>query len=428
MTVRADMIGSPIAPSDGSAVEQAIDDIAAGHPVIVVDDRDRENEADLIFAGAHSTPERMAFMIRYTSGLVCAPMPGDDLDRLELPAMVADNTDPKRTAYAISIDAAHGVGTGISAADRSCTVRALADPATRAGDLTRPGHILPLRAHPNGVLERRGHTEAAVDLVRLAGIAPVGVIAELVNDDGTMMRGDRLAVFARTHGLTMISVAQLADFRYRHETLLHRVAVTRLPTGFGTFAAYAYRSVITGAEHVALVCGTPDPDAAILTRVHSECLTGDAFGSVRCDCGAQLTEAMTRIAAHGGVLIYLRGHEGRGIGLAPKLRAYQLQESGRDTVEANLDLGLPVDARSYHEAAQILRDLDVRTVRLLTNNPGKQRDLERGGITVVDRIGTTTVAGPDNIDYLRTKRDRMGHLLTDLDQHVTLHHDRPGAS
>ncbi|SDS84356.1 bifunctional 3,4-dihydroxy-2-butanone-4-phosphate synthase/GTP cyclohydrolase II [Microlunatus soli] len=425
---------SPRGPSTGSgpaaddaAVERVIAEVAAGRPVVVVDDHDREDEGDLIFAGAHSTTELMAFMIRHSSGVVCVPMLGEDLDRLALPAMVADNADPKGTAYAISVDAATEVSTGISAADRSRTVRALTDPGTTTTDLTRPGHVFPLRARPRGVLERRGHTEAAVDLARLAGQPPVGVIAELVNDDGTMTRGRQLTTFAEQHRLTMISIEQLAGYRWRHERLIEPVAVTNLPTAYGIFTAHAYRSLITGAEHVALVGGTVDVDTPVLTRVHSECLTGDAFGSLRCDCGPQLTDALATIAEQGGVLVYLRGQEGRGIGLAPKLQAYQLQESGRDTVDANLDLGLPADARSYDDAAQILRDLGVSAVRLITNNPAKQRGLERGGIDVTELIATGTFAGPDNINYLRTKRDRMGHRLADLDTHQP-HHHRGAAS
>lgn len=409
-------------PSTGSGtladdvdVERAIAEVAAGRPVVVVDDHDRENEGDLIFAGAHSSPELMAFMIRNSSGVVCVPMLGEDLDRLALPAMVTDNADPKGTAYAISVDAATGVSTGISAADRSRTVRALTEPTTATTDLTRPGHVFPLRARPGGVLERRGHTEAAVDLAGLAGQRPVGVIAELVNDDGTMTRGRQLTAFAEQHRLAMISIEQLAGYRWRHERLIEPVAVTNLPTAYGTFTAHAYRSLITGAEHVALVAGSVKGDTPVLTRVHSECLTGDAFGSLRCDCGPQLADAMATIAERGGVLVYLRGQEGRGIGLAPKLQAYQLQEAGRDTVDANLDLGLPADARSYDDAAQILRDLGVTAVRLITNNPAKQRGLERGGIAVTQLVATGTFAGPDNINYLRTKRDRMGHRLADLE-------------
>ncbi|QDP94523.1 bifunctional 3,4-dihydroxy-2-butanone-4-phosphate synthase/GTP cyclohydrolase II [Microlunatus elymi] len=395
-------------------IERAIAAVAAGHPVVVADDEDRENEGDLIFAAQKATPELMAFMIRHGSGVVCVPMTGDDLDRLAIGPMVARNADPMRTAYTITVDASRGVTTGISAADRTRTAQMLADPASEPADLTRPGHVFPLRARDGGVLERRGHTEAGVDLARLAGVRPAGVICELVNDDGTMMRGPQLRRFAQRHDLIMISIEQLARYRWRHERMVERIAVTRLPTAYGEFTAYGYRSRLTGVEHVALVSGRPGTDA-VLARVHSECLTGDVFGSLRCDCGPQLQDAMARIGRDGGVLIYLRGQEGRGIGLVPKLRAYQLQERGRDTVDANLDLGLPADARSYDDAAQILRDLDIASVRLITNNPAKQDGLVRGGIRVVERIDTGTFSGPDNLRYLQTKRDRMGHRLTGLD-------------
>jgi 3,4-dihydroxy 2-butanone 4-phosphate synthase/GTP cyclohydrolase II len=420
---------TPGAAGDAS-VDQAIAEVAAGHPVVVLDDQDRENEGDLIFAGSFCTPDLMAFMIRHTSGVVCVPMLGPDLERLRLGPMVAENRDPKQTAYTVTADAASGVSTGISAADRCRTVQVLTDPNSTADDLTRPGHVFGLRARDNGVLERRGHTEAAVDLARLAGLPPVGVIAELVNDDGTMMRGAQLDTFAEEHGLTVISIEQLAAYRLRHEQHLERVAVTSLPTAYGEFTAYAYRATLTGAEHVALAAGRIDR-SPVLTRVHSECLTGDAFGSLRCDCGPQLADALRTIADQGGVLIYLRGQEGRGIGLAPKLRAYQLQDAGRDTVEANLDQGLPADARSYHDAAQILADLGIEQVRLISNNPAKQDGLERGGVEVVERIPTGTFAGPHNLGYLRTKRDRMGHDIADLDRREPdrpVHHHRHTSS
>jgi len=404
---------------EDSLVEAAVRQFAAGRPVVVADDESRENEGDLIFAADLATPELMAFMIRYTSGVVCAPMTGEDLDRLRIGPMVAENADPKQTAFTVTVDARHAVTTGISAADRTRTVRQLADPGAMPDDLTRPGHVFPLRARAGGVLERRGHTEAAIDLARLAGRRPVGVISELTNDDGTMLRGPQLADFARDHELTMISIEQLARYRWRHESLLERVAITSLPTVHGTFTAHGYRSRLTGVEHVALVAGDLLADGGpVLARVHSECLTGDAFGSLRCDCGPQLRDAMAQIAEQGrGVLVYLRGQEGRGIGLAPKLQAYQLQESGRDTVDANLDLGLPADARSYDDAAQILRDLGARRVRLITNNPAKIDGLRRSGITVTEQLRTEAFTTPYNIDYLRTKRDRMGHDL--LDQATT---------
>ena len=393
--------------------------------MVVADDHDRENEGDLIFAAQMATPALMGFMIRYSSGVVCVPMLGAELDRLAIAQMVPHNAERMRTAYTITVDAAVGVTTGISAADRTRTVRVLADPNSGPTDLTRPGHVFPLRARDCGVLERRGHTEAGVDLARLAGLRPAGVICELVNDDGSVMHDGQLRAFAAEHDLIMISIEQLARYRWRHEQLVERIAVTRLPTAYGDFAAYGYRSRLTGVEHVALVAGDPGPDA-VLTRVHSECLTGDVFGSRRCDCGPQLAEALARIGRDGGVLVYLRGQEGRGIGLVPKLRAYQLQERGRDTVDANLDLGLPADARNYDDAAQILRDLGVESVRLITNNPAKQDGLLRCGIQVVERIDTGTFSGPDNLRYLLTKRDRMGHRLTGLD--LTSGPDTPGAS
>jgi 3,4-dihydroxy 2-butanone 4-phosphate synthase/GTP cyclohydrolase II len=399
-------------PSDPDLrVLRAIDAIAAGQPVVVIDDQDRENEGDLIIAADRITPAQMAFMIRYTSGVVCLPMTGADLDRLEIGPMVTENTDPKRTAYTVTVDAADGVSTGISAADRTRTARVLADPATRGDQLTRPGHIFPLRAHDGGVLQRRGHTEAAVDLARLAGRRPAGVIAELINDDGTMMRGPQLQAFATQHGLITISVEELAGYRRRHEGGVERIAVTTLPTAYGDFAAYAYRSRTSGTEHIALLAGTVDRTTPALTRVHSECLTGDAFGSQRCDCGPQLQRALATIASAGGVLIYLRDQEGRGIGLAPKLQAYALQDQGRDTVDANRDLGLPVDARRYDDAAAILDDLEIGAVRLLSNNPAKQRGLEDAGITVAELVPITTSAGRHNLRYLQTKRDRLGHAL-----------------
>ncbi|MEI2713291.1 MAG: bifunctional 3,4-dihydroxy-2-butanone-4-phosphate synthase/GTP cyclohydrolase II [Nocardioides sp.] len=397
-------------------VERAIEDIALGKAVIVVDDEDRENEGDLIFAAAKATPELMAFTIRHSSGVICAPLPGEILDRLEIPLMTPHNKDAYRTAYTISVDARDGVTTGISAADRARTVRTLADSATEPWELTRPGHVFPLRYREGGVLVRRGHTEAAVDLCNLAGLTPAGVLVEVVNDDGTMKRGPQLREFADEHGLTMISIEDLVRFRRRHETHVERVAETRLPTKYGNFAAYGYRITIDGSEHLALAYGDLAGDAPVLTRVHSECLTGDVFASARCDCGPQLDEAMLQIVDEGrGVIVYLRGHEGRGIGLVAKLQAYALQDVGRDTVDANLDLGLPADARHYGTATQILRDLDVTSVRLLTNNPEKVTSLEDFGIEVIERVALTPHPNDHNIDYLRTKRDRMGHALPDLE-------------
>jgi 3,4-dihydroxy 2-butanone 4-phosphate synthase/GTP cyclohydrolase II len=400
-------------------VERAIADIAAGKAVVVVDDEDRENEGDIIFAASKATPELMAFTIRYSSGVICAPMPGAMLDRLEIPLMTPHNRDAYRTAYTISVDARDGVTTGISAADRAHTVRVLADSATEPWELTRPGHVFPLRYREGGVLVRRGHTEAAVDLCRLAGLTPTGVLVEVVNDDGTMKRAPELRAFADEHGLAMISIEDLVRYRRRVETHVVREAETRLPTAHGDFTAIGYTITVDGSEHVALVYGDPAALAdggPVLTRVHSECLTGDVFGSSRCDCGPQLNEAMDRIVAEGrGVVVYLRGHEGRGIGLVAKLQAYQLQDGGRDTVDANLDLGLPADARHYGAATQILKDLGVSEVRLLTNNPDKVTSLEDYGITVAERVPLTPHPNGHNLAYLLTKRDRMGHDLPDLD-------------
>ncbi len=396
-------------------VERAIADIAAGKAVVVVDDETRENEGDLIFAASKATPELMAFTIRYSSGVICVPMPAHMLDRLEIPLMTPHNKDKLRTAYTISVDARDGVSTGISAADRAHTARVLADSATEPWEITRPGHVFPLRYQDGGVLMRRGHTEAAVDLATLAGLTPAGVLVEIVNDDGTMKRGPELREFADEHGLAMISIEDLVRYRRRVENLVERVAETRLPTRHGDFTAYGYRITVDGSEHIALVHGDLSGPEPVLTRVHSECLTGDVFGSRRCDCGPQLDEALQRVAAEGrGIVIYLRGHEGRGIGLIAKLQAYALQDDGRDTVDANLDLGLPADARHYGTATQILRDLGVGTVRLLTNNPDKVSNLEEFGVAVAARVPLTPHPNDHNIAYLLTKRDRMGHLLPDL--------------
>ncbi|TWH00055.1 3,4-dihydroxy 2-butanone 4-phosphate synthase/GTP cyclohydrolase II [Nocardioides sp. J9] len=400
-------------------VERAIADIAAGRAVVVVDDEDRENEGDIIFAASKATPELMAWTIRYSSGVICAPMPGAMLDRLEIPLMTPHNKDAYRTAYTISVDARDGTTTGISAADRARTVRTLADSATEPWELTRPGHVFPLRYREGGVLVRRGHTEAAVDLCRLAGLTPAGVLVEVVNDDGTMKRAPELRDFADEHGLAMISIEDLVRYRRRVERHVVREAETRLPTRHGDFTAIGYTITVDGSEHVALVHGDPETiteDGPVLTRVHSECLTGDVFGSRRCDCGPQLDEALARIVEEGrGVVVYLRGHEGRGIGLVAKLQAYQLQDGGRDTVDANLDLGLPADARHYGAATQILKDLGIEEVRLLTNNPDKVSSLEDYGIKVAERVPLTPHPNDHNLAYLLTKRDRMGHDLPDLE-------------
>jgi 3,4-dihydroxy 2-butanone 4-phosphate synthase/GTP cyclohydrolase II len=396
-------------------VERAVADIAAGRAVVVVDDEDRENEGDLVFAAGKATPELMGFMIRWTSGFVCVGVEGATLDRLHIPLMTPHNRERMRTAYTVSVDARDGITTGISAADRCHTVRVLADSATESYELVQPGHILPLRYRDGGVLARPGHTEASVDLARLAGLTPAGVLCEIVNDDGSMMRAPALRRFADAHRLTMISIADLVRFRRRRESQVVRLAQTRLPTAHGIFRAHGYRDVVTGSEHVALVLGDVADGAPVLARVHSECLTGDTFGSLRCDCGPQLRAAMAAVTAERrGVVVYLRGHEGRGIGLAHKLRAYELQDAGRDTIDANLDLGLPADARDYGTGAQILADLGVRSLRLMTNNPAKLAGLEGYGLRIVDRVPLPVHPHPENIRYLRTKRDRMGHALPHL--------------
>jgi 3,4-dihydroxy 2-butanone 4-phosphate synthase/GTP cyclohydrolase II len=400
-----------------SSIEEAVAEFAAGRPVIVVDDEDRENEGDLIFAAQKATPELVAFMVRYTSGYICVPLTEEECDRLELPPMYHTNQDRRGTAYTVTVDAREGIGTGISAADRAHTIRLLGDPATRATDLARPGHVVPLRARRGGVLRRPGHTEAAVDLATLAGLRSAGVLCELVNDDGTMMRLPQLRGFAAAHGLALITIADLIAYRRRSEKQVERVAEARIPTGYGEFQAVGYRSEYDSAEHVALVYGDLTDGRDVLVRVHSECLTGDVFGSLRCDCGPQLQAALRRVAEEGrGVVLYVRGHEGRGIGLLHKLQAYQLQDLGRDTVDANLELGLPADARDYGTGAQILYDLGVRTMRLLTNNPAKRAGLEGYGLGIVGREPLPVRPHPENVRYLRTKRDRMGHLLDELDE------------
>ncbi|MEI5103578.1 bifunctional 3,4-dihydroxy-2-butanone-4-phosphate synthase/GTP cyclohydrolase II [Streptomyces sp. PmtG] len=399
-------------------VELAVRDIAAGRPVVVVDDEDRENEGDLVIAAEKATPEIVAFMMSECRGLICAPMEGSELDRLDLPQMVTDNTESMRTAFTVTVDAsaAHGVTTGISAADRATTLQMLAGGKARAADFVRPGHIFPLRAKEGGVLARPGHTEAAVDLARLAGLRPAGAIVEIAGEDGRMLRLPQLIPFARKHGLTIISIEDLIDYRRSAEPTVRREAEVHLPTAFGEFTAYGYRSTADGVEHVALVHGDIGGGEDVLVRLHSECLTGDVFHSLRCDCGPQLQESMRRIADTGrGVVVYLRGHEGRGIGLMSKLRAYELQERGSDTLDANLELGLPADARDYGAGAQILDDLGVRSLRLLTNNPDKTEALARHGLKVIAREPMPVTAGEHNLRYLRTKRDRMGHDLPWLD-------------
>lgn len=397
------------------SMERAIAEIAAGRPVVVVDDADRENEGDIIVAASKMTPELMAFMIRHTSGVICVPLLGEDLDRLQLPLMTAQNSERMRTAFTISVDARDGVTTGISAADRARTVRVLVDSATEPYELVRPGHIFPLRYTEGGVLRRPGHTEAAVDLARLAGLSPAGVLAEVVNDDGTMARLPALRQFADEHGLALISIAQLIEYRRRSERMVRQVVETRLPNSYGDWRALGYLNSMDGTEHVALVFGDLGDGERVLVRVHSECLTGDVLGSRRCDCGAQLDAAMAAVAAEGrGIVLYLRGHEGRGIGLLSKLRAYQLQDGGADTVDANLELGLPADAREYSTGAQMLADLGVRSVRLLTNNPAKVRGLSGFGVEVASRVALPVTPTQENLRYLMAKRDRLGHEIEGL--------------
>ncbi len=408
---------TPVAAGDTrfGTIEAAIADIAAGRPVVVTDDADRENEGDIVFAAQMATPELLGFTIRWTSGVVCVPMTGEDLDRLELPPMYHVNQDRKGTAYTVSVDAREGVTTGISAGDRAHTIRLLSDPATTSYDVTRPGHVFPLRAKEGGVLRRAGHTEAAVDLARLAGLRPAGALCEVVNEDGTMARLPQLVDFVDRHGLTLISIADLIAYRRRHDRQVTAVAEATIPTHHGEFRAIGYLGLLDGREHVALVRGDVGDGERILVRVHSECLTGDVLGSLRCDCGPQLDAALAAVAAEGrGVVLYVRGHEGRGIGLMHKLQAYQLQELGADTVDANLSLGLPADARDYGTGAQILVDLGVRTMRLLTNNPAKRAGLEGYGLEIVDRVPLPVAPTSENLHYLRTKRDRMGHLIPDL--------------
>lgn len=403
-----------------SPIEDALDALRAGRPVIVADDENRENEGDIIISAELATPQTMAWMVRWTSGLICAPMPADLADSLNLPPMVESNEDARSTAYTVSVDAAEGVTTGISAHDRARTLNVLADPASTAASIIRPGHILPLRAVDGGVRERAGHTEAAVELMRLAGLQPVGAIAEVVDEDGSMMRLPGLLELGERDGVPVITIEQLIAHLNEHEPLdtlptahpRRRVSLradATVPTDHGSFRFLAYKDRITGTDHIAVVSGTPEETA--LVRVHSECLTGEAFGSQKCECGPQLQAALDRIDAEGGVVIYMRGHEGRGIGLINKLRAYSLQEEGLDTVDANLALGLPADARDYAAAAGILADLGVSKVRLLTNNTDKVAKLRELGLDVVEQVPLIVGVGPNNHQYLETKRDRMGHII-----------------
>ncbi len=404
-------------PSRGTApirfdrIEDAIQDVRHGRMVIVVDDEDRENEGDLTMAAEKITPAAINFMATNGRGLICMPIMGERLDQLQIPAMVSENTSPFETAFAVSVEAKHKVSTGISAHDRAATIKAILAPNTRPDDLARPGHMFPLRAREGGVLTRAGQTEAAVDLARLAGLYPAGVICEIMNPNGTMARVPELARFARRHGLRLITIKDLIDFRMRREKFVSRVASTILPTRHGTFKALLYHSQVDNKHHLALVKGDLTVADPVLVRVHSECLTGDALGSLRCDCGSQLDRALARIAHEGkGVLLYIR-QEGRGIGLANKLRAYELQDQGFDTVEANEKLGFKPDLRDYGVGAQILVDLGVSKLRLMTNNPRKIVGLEGYGLAVVERVPLLTRPTATNLGYLETKREKLGHLI-----------------
>jgi 3,4-dihydroxy 2-butanone 4-phosphate synthase/GTP cyclohydrolase II len=401
-----------------AAIPDAIAAIGRGEMLVVVDDEDRENEGDLVMAAEFATPERLAFIVRHTSGVVCAPLTAERCDELDLPLMVEDNSERHGTAFTVSVDLRDETTTGISASDRAATLRALAEPLRRADDFARPGHVFPLRARPGGVLKRAGHTEAAVDLARLAGCRPAGVICEVVDDSGGMARRPQLLRFAEEHGLLVVSIADLVRHRHRTERLVRRVATAELPTEWATYTCHVYENLLDGTESVAFVLGDVERDDATLVRVHSECLTGDVFGSRRCDCGHQLRESMARIAAEGsGVIVYLRGHEGRGIGLTHKIRAYSLQDGGLDTVDANLAQGLPVDDRDYGIGAQILADLGVRRLRLMTNNPAKYTGLQGYDLDIVERVPMPSVPTAENLRYLLTKSERMGHLL---DPHTAL--------
>ena len=402
------------APGLFAPIEQAVEAIRNGEMVIVVDDEDRENEGDLTIAAERVTPEAINFMARYGRGLICMPLTGERLDELQLPLMVQENTSRFETAFAVSIEARDVTSTGISAADRAATVRAAIDPATRPADLARPGHMFPLRARRGGVLVRAGQTEAAVDLARLAGLYPAGVICEIMNDDGTMARVKELSRFAKRHRLLLITIADLIKYRMRNDRLVKQIAQAGLPTDHGEFTAFAYKSEIDGRTHIALVRGEVGDGRDILVRVHSRCLTGEVFRSTRCDCGRQLDVAMQRIAAEGrGVLLYLN-QEGRGIGLDNKLRAYELQDEGLDTVEANEHLGFKPDQRDYGIGAQILGDLGVQTMRLLTNNPRKFIGLEGYGLSVAETIPLEVSTSPAARNYLKTKKDKLGHKLSSV--------------
>jgi 3,4-dihydroxy 2-butanone 4-phosphate synthase/GTP cyclohydrolase II len=395
-----------------NTVEQAIQDIKNGKFVIVVDDKDRENEGDLIIAAEKITPEAVAFMVRYTTGIICMSLTGERLDKLQIPLMVSENNESHRTPFTVSVDYKIGTTTGVSASDRCATIKALISPNTHASDFCRPGHVFPLRYRPGGVLKRAGHTEAAVDLATLADLSPAGVLCEIVNDDGSMARLPQLEQFAKEHQLTLISVEDIIRYRRQRDKLVKPISHARLPTEYGEFTAYVYESILDGTQHIALVKGLISNKDNVLVRVHSECLTGDVFRSRRCDCGYQLELSMQMIAEEGsGVIVYLRGHEGRGIGLGHKMRAYKLQDEGKDTVEANQLLGFPIDSREYGIGAQILVDLGVRKMRLLTNNPSKYTGLTGYDLETVERVPLLPRVHEDNLRYLQTKKTKMGHLI-----------------
>jgi len=394
-------------------IEEVVAAIARGEMIVMVDDEDRENEGDLIMAAQFATPEKIAFIVRHSSGVIVAPLSGDRCDDLRLPLMVEHNTESHRTAFTVSVDLIEGTSTGISAADRSATLCALADPKESFASFARPGHIFPLRAREGGVLKRAGHTEAAVDLARMAGLEPAGIICEIINDDGSMSRLPELIEFSRKHNLLLSSIAELIKYRRHHEKLVTRMGQAQVPTDWGNFTCTAFKSDVDGTEHLAFSLGTVDDGQPVLVRVHSECLTGDVFSSRRCDCGPQLHSAMSLIAEEGrGIVVYLRGHEGRGIGIGHKIRAYSLQDGGLDTVDANTELGLPVDSREYGIGAQILADMGANQLRLITNNPAKYGGIEGYGLEIIERVAINPVATEENIKYLQTKRDRMGHLFS----------------
>jgi 3,4-dihydroxy 2-butanone 4-phosphate synthase / GTP cyclohydrolase II len=399
-----------------ASIDEAIEEIRAGRIVIVVDDADRENEGDFIMAAERVTPEAVNFMVTHGRGIVCTPVTAERLDQLRIPLMVAKNNESHGTAFAVSIDIEGRTTTGTSAFDRAATAKALTDPTLTPNEIRMPGHVFPLMAQEGGVLKRAGHTEASVDLARLAGLYPAGVLCEVLNPDGSMARLPELHRVATEHGLTIISIADLIEFRRKSERLIRKVAEASIPTEYGNFRANAYESLVDGRVHVAMVLGEVGDGERILVRVHSECLTGDVFHSLRCDCGTQLQAANLRVGAEGrGVVLYIRGHEGRAIGLAHKLQAYELQESGMDTVEANVELGFKPDPRDYGIGAQILYDIGVRSMRLLTNNPSKRAGLEGYGLSIVERVPLETTPTKENLAYLQTKREKLGHILGNLD-------------